>query len=96
MCFFFLRAFAYHIMESGYVYFSKANCNDIIQNRGVDPLKELQVRENCRSLLFIKMSRNYRYCLNPDCEALPPLTGEMQSFGKVSTNFFPLRRFSLI
>ena len=60
---------------------------------GVNPLKDRQVRENCRVLLFSWMSWNYRHCLKPDCEAL---TGEMQSFGKVSTNFFPLHRYSSV
>lgn len=36
------------------------------------------------------MSWSYRSCLKPDSEAQASLTGEMQSFEKVSTNFFPL------
>lgn len=57
------KSFAYHIMKLCCVYFSKANDNDIQKGE--------QVGETCRVLLFIKMSRIYRYCLKPDCEALP-------------------------
>lgn len=66
---FFLQSFAYDVMELCCVYFSKVNYKDITQKVEHINWKMRKLRENCRVLLFIKTSWNYRFCLNPACEA---------------------------
>lgn len=80
-----------HFVELCCVYFSDVNCNNVTHKNGCKFIESSHKLEKTAYffIFFIKMSWNYRYCLKPDCEALPPLTGAMQSFWKGVYKFLP-------